>query len=212
MASGNVSADPSEHDLLMWGKLHKTLWYRIRALMNLGPGNIPFPLSCHWPEETFLFVKKKSCQHSIRNYHPVSPSGDTSTERTMGTQNNDLLKSYYILEHIDSWHGIQMCNTNVILHSRNASPVNAFKSSFYLLCPIKTSINSFPHSVSLYFSFLFIFLSFLVLTLFSATCYSHKFLPERRHDLLCHFNEGSLCNTCSFGLFQKKEHKHARAN
>lgn len=40
------------------------------------------------------------------------------------------------------------------------------KSSFNLLCPIKTSTNSFPSSVSLYFSFLFSFLSFLVLTFF----------------------------------------------
>lgn len=158
MATGSISADPSEHHLLTWGKLCKTLWYRIQALMNLGPGNISCTLSCHWPDETFLFIKKKNCQPSIRKYHPTNPNGDT-TERTMITQDNDLLKFYCISEHIDSWHGIQLCNTNAILHSRNASPVNALKSSFNLLCPIRTSINSFPSLVSLLVSYLFFSLS-----------------------------------------------------
>ena len=33
------------------------------------------PLSCHWPERSFIFVKKKNCQCSIRNYQPVNPMG-----------------------------------------------------------------------------------------------------------------------------------------
>lgn len=79
---------------------------------------------------------------------------------------------------------------------QNVSSVSALKSSFSFNCPTRRWLTHSLHSVSLYFSFLFIF--FPLFPIFSSATCSQNSLPEWRHNLLSQFNAGSLYDLYDF--------------
>lgn len=160
MVSADISTGPSHLDLLTW-KAVPCSSAQVSGFNEPGIWKYSFP---HYPtialREISYSLRRKVVSLLQETISLQVPWGD-AIESIMITWHNDLLKFSCISENIDSWCGIELCSTNAILHSRNASSVNASKSSFNFYYPKKKLINSFPSfNTSFSSPFIIIFLLF----------------------------------------------------